>query len=202
MLKEKEWEIEGGKLTYLEGEDGITVTGCKVTASRVAVPDEIGKIPVTRIDRKAFLSRKQLKEIRLPKGLLEIGDWAFAYCSGLTFVWMPRRNLSMGKGVFKDCQALSGIFPLEGETARDRQCGMLLGSVPMKLETEYLFTPGMWEAGSGFVHTMQRYIHFWNSRMRTATARWSTAGKRISCPIWICIWQKGGGRRQGFVFLG
>ena len=147
MLKEKEWEIEGGKLTYLEGEDGITVTGCKVNASRVAVPDEIGKIPVTRIDRKAFLSRKQLKEIRLPKGLLEIGDWAFAYCSGLTFVWMPRRNLSMGKGVFKDCQALSGIFPLEGETARDRQCGMLLGSVPMKLETEYLFTPG--DVGSG-----------------------------------------------------
>ena len=147
MLKEKEWEIEGGKLTYLEGEDGITVTGCKVNASRVAVPDEIGKVPVTRIDRKAFLSRKQLKEIRLPKGLLEIGDWAFAYCSGLTFVWMPKRNLSMGKGVFKDCQALSGIFPLEGETVKDRQCGMLLGSVPMKLETEYLFTPG--DVGSG-----------------------------------------------------
>ena len=146
MQREKEWEIEGGKLRYLEEEEGITVTGCRVGQSRVWLPDEIEGVPVKKIDRKAFLSSKQLKEIRLPKGLLELGDWAFAYCSNLVSVWMPKRNLSMGKGVFKECEALTGIFPLEEDTIEKHQSGMLLGSVPVKLETEYLFKPG--DAGS------------------------------------------------------
>lgn len=146
MQKEKELEIEGGRLRYLEGEEGIVITGCKVVQSRVTLPDEIEGAVVTKIDRKAFLSSKQLKEIRLPRGLLELGDWAFAYCSNLVSVWMPKRNLLMGKGVFKECEALAGIFPLEEITTEQHQSGMLLGSVPVKLETEYLFKPG--EAGS------------------------------------------------------
>lgn len=158
MQKEKELEIEGGKLRYLIGEDGISITGCKVNQSRVALPDKIDGLPVTQIERKAFLSSKHLKEIRLPKGLLGLGDWAFAYCSNLVYVWMPKQNLSMGKGVFKECEALAGIFPLDEDNIEQHQSGMLLGSVPVKLETEYLFKPG--EAGS------RQWILAYDARLR------------------------------------
>lgn len=158
MQKEKEWEFEGGKLRYLEGEGGIVITGCKVVQSRVALPDAIEGVPVTKIDRKAFLSSKQLKEIRLPEGLLALGDWAFAYCSNLIYMWMPKRNLAMGKGVFKECEALAGVFPLGEDTVEGHQSGMLLGSVPVKLETDYLFKPG--EAGS------KKWLAGYDARLR------------------------------------
>lgn len=142
MQKEKELEIEGGRLYYRMTEEGAAITGCRIMDSRITLPDRIEEQPVTLIERKAFLSCKQLKEIRLPEGLRQIGDWAFAYCSRLTYVWLPRHNLLMGKGVFKECEALAGIFPLDADTPEEMQRGMLLGSVPVKLEVEYLFTPG------------------------------------------------------------
>ncbi len=145
MQKEKELEIEGGRLYYRITEEGAVITACLMTGSRAALPGRIEGQPVTRIDRKAFLSSKQLREIRLPESLRQIDDWAFAYCSGLVYVWIPRCNLIMGKGVFKECEALEGIFYLDAETPEELQKGRLLGSVPVKLEAEYLFTPGEME---------------------------------------------------------
>ncbi len=142
MQKEKELEIEGGRLYYRIDEKGAAITGCRITDSHITLPDRIEGQPVTLIERKAFLSCKQLKEIQLPEGLKQIGDWAFAYCSRLAYVRLPRRNLLMGKGVFKECEALTGIFSLDADTPEEMQRGMLLGSVPVKLEVEYLFTPG------------------------------------------------------------
>ncbi len=145
MQKEKELEIEGGRLYYRISEEGAAITSCRITGSRIVLPDRIEEQPLTVIGRKAFLSCKQLKEIRLPEGLRRIDDWAFAYCSHLAYVWLPKHNLLMGKGVFKECEALAGIFPLDADTPEQMQRGMLLGSVPVKLEVEYLFAPGEME---------------------------------------------------------
>ena len=71
---EKELEMEGGRLSYEIRDEGIAITACRVEKSRVELPDTIEGIPVFRIERKAFLSRKQLKEICLPGELQEIGD--------------------------------------------------------------------------------------------------------------------------------
>ena len=155
---EKELEVEGGRLSYEIRDEGIAITACRVEKSRVELPDTIEGIPVFRIERKAFLSRKQLKEICLPGELQEIGDWAFAYCSNLTGVWFPRRNLQMGKSIFKECGALKGIWHLHEDSAREYQSGMLLGAVPVKMETEYLFTPK--EAGS------QEWIMRFDARLK------------------------------------
>ena len=155
---EKELEMEGGRLSYEIRDEGIAITACRVEKSRVELPDTIEGIPVFRIERKAFLSRKQLKEICLPGELQEIGDWAFAYCSNLTGVWFPRRNLRMGKSIFKECGALKGIWHLHEDSAREYQSGMLLGAVPVKMETEYLFTPK--EAGS------QEWIMRFDARLK------------------------------------
>ena len=146
MSVEKTLEIEGGTLTYKINEREASIAACRVKESRVAVPDSIEDIPVTKLEKKAFLSSKGLKEISLPESLEEIGDWAFGYCSNLEKVWLPRKSLSFGRGVFKDCGRLSEICILGDESAEAEQTGRLLGVIPIKLEADYLFTPK--EAGS------------------------------------------------------
>lgn len=152
MNREMDLEIEGGKLRIGIQDGEAAVLSIRISQSRVVIPDMAaildteGEVPITRIGRKAFLSCRQLREISLPEQLREIGDWAFAYCSNLTNVWLPRRRLLLGKGVFKDCSSLSGVFYLDGHSISEQQSGILLGTVPVKLEAEYLFTPG--EAGS------------------------------------------------------
>lgn len=138
---EKELEIEGGKLCYQVCGDEITIVSCKVYNSKVKLPDEIEGLPVTKLHRKAFLSSKFLKEVWLPKGLKEIGDWAFAYCSALESVWIPEGEFSIGKDIFKDCIRLFRLCRLGRKDPVEEQVGRLLGAVPVKLEADYLFTP-------------------------------------------------------------
>lgn len=141
MNKEKQLEIRGGILHYQTTEDEVYITQGRVMESQVAIPDEIDGLPVTRIEKKAFLSSKQLKEIFLPRGLKSIGDWAFAYCSHLESVWLPKRSLSIGRGIFKECEKLFSICHLDDESLRAKQAGRLLGAVPLRLEADYLFVP-------------------------------------------------------------
>lgn len=138
---EKEMEIEGGRLCFQVCGGEITVLSCKADGSRIRVPDEIENLPVTKLQKKAFLSNKGLKEVWLPKGLKEIGDWAFAYCSALTGVWVPKEEFAVGKDIFKDCLRLESICLLGADSPVDEQVGRLLGAVPLRLEADYLFTP-------------------------------------------------------------
>lgn len=146
MSREIDLEITGGRLRVRIQDGEAIVVSCRVLQSKVVIPDQIEDIWVTAVERKAFLSCRQLREIFLPAGLKKIGDWAFAYCGNLTYVWLPRHSLNLGKGIFKDCQGLTGIFYLDGHQPQEHQAGILLGTVPVKLEAEYLFVPG--EAGS------------------------------------------------------
>lgn len=145
MIEEKQLKISGGTLSYQIVREEAVIASCHVAESHVTVPDKIDGFPVTTIDKKAFLSSKLLKEVSLPRGLKKIGDWAFAYCSQLEHVWLPKRNLSVGRGVFKECGRLSNICHLDDDSFKAKQTGRLLGAVPIQLETDYLFLPG--EAG-------------------------------------------------------
>lgn len=140
-------EIENGVLTYLVDKDKATILSCQVYGSRIAVPETIEGALVEKLGKKAFLSAKALKELRLPGTLKEIGDFAFAYCSSLERIWLPGRELAMGRGVFKDCHLLSAVYPVKEDGSFDVQAGMLLGAVPVKLEADYLFMPK--QAGMG-----------------------------------------------------
>lgn len=144
---EKELEIENGILTYQVDGDGAEVLACKVRGSRIAVPETIESRPVTTLGKKAFLSAKALKELRLPHTIREIGDFAFAYCSNLESIWLPGHEIAMGRGIFKECHLLSAVYPTEVDGSFDTQAGMLLGAVPVKLEADYLFAPE--QAGAG-----------------------------------------------------
>lgn len=141
MAVDKELEIEGGKLGYRVCGEEAAVLSCQVQGSRVRIPDEADGFPLTKLDKKVFLSCKMLKEIWLPKGLREIGDWAFAYCSSLESIWLPRGEISFGRGIFKECGNLASIRLLGEKDDAGAQIGKLLGSVPIKLEADYLLTP-------------------------------------------------------------
>lgn len=148
MSLEKVLEIEGGTLTYKISGREVSVITCRVQEGRAVIPDCIEGFPVTKLEKKAFLSSKQLKEVFLPETIEEIGDWAFGYCSNLEKVWLPRKSLSFGRGIFKDCGRLFEIGILGEEGAEAKQTGRLLGAIPMKLEADYLFT--LKEAGSAY----------------------------------------------------
>lgn len=145
MAQEKELEIEGGSLKYSLTDKGVIVVSASAAGLEMRIPGEIEEKPVIRLEKKALLSDKRLCILHLPDSLLEIGDWAFAYCSNLEQVFLPKRQLVLGKGIFKECYRLESICPLEaGEIVPDRekeQAGKLLGAVPVKLEADYLMTP-------------------------------------------------------------
>ncbi len=138
---EKELEIEGGRVTYRVNKGEAAIVSGHVLEGRAVLPDYIENMPVTEIEKKAFLSSKPLREIFLPGELKRVGDWAFAYCGQLTDVWLPGKGLSLGKGIFKECIQLSGIHRLGESGQRAEQAAKLLGAVPIKLEADYLFVP-------------------------------------------------------------
>ena len=104
-------QFENGKeIYYYEIEDGkVHVARFEGHASRIELPPQIEGCPVAVIERKAFLSRKNLHAVALPDTTEEIGDWAFAYCDNLTEVSLPGRNVRFGRAVFKNCGKLKRI---------------------------------------------------------------------------------------------
>ncbi|MCR4585757.1 MAG: leucine-rich repeat domain-containing protein [Lachnospiraceae bacterium] len=59
------------------------------------------------IERKAFLGKRRLYEYEIAENIELVDDWAFAKCTDLQRVKMPRAVL--GKGVFEGCSALREI---------------------------------------------------------------------------------------------
>jgi hypothetical protein len=82
----------------------------------VTIPSEIDGTAVVAIAKKAFLSKKNLKNIALPASVREVGDWAFAYCDGLERIVLQSRCIRFGKSVFLECGGLKKI-DIEGMEA-------------------------------------------------------------------------------------
>lgn len=78
-MKTGTWKTEEGDFGYrIEGETGengqqrITVTDYRGTHSQVHVPARIEGLAVRAVEKKAFLSRKNLRKVVLPEGLEEL----------------------------------------------------------------------------------------------------------------------------------
>lgn len=160
-MKEYAYNAGDYQLKYRLTPEGIVVTGYQGFSWAAEVPEQIDGQPVTAVDRKAFLSKKNLREIRLPAGVQSIGDWAFAYCSNLERVTISGECSSLGKSLFLDCERLeciSGICRSGEETAEGRQgdvtqqtdrisaawsreTGRLLAAAVTRLEAYYLLEP-------------------------------------------------------------
>lgn len=167
-MQERELVIAGGSLYYgIEGEK-ITITGFQGAGAEVALPEQIEGVPVARIGRKAFLSRKNLRRLLLPDSIEEIGDWAFAYCGGLAEVRLPCRDIRFGRAVFMECGSLER---LTGTHAR----GELLAAAVTALDAYYLLD--LLEAGSA------EWLAKWDSRLMAVMAAPETEGysRQVLC---------------------
>ena len=108
-MQEREWELEGGSLKYRIQDGAVCIVEFHGQTAELTVPEQIEGLPVAVIGKKAFLSRKSLRLVRLPETVREIGDWAFASCSSMREIQLPRRELCFGKAVFLDCTRLERI---------------------------------------------------------------------------------------------
>ncbi len=118
-MQEKELKIAGGSLFYQIQKNEVCILrlqgSLQSTAGELSIPGQVEGMPVTSIGKKAFLSKKYLRRVILPDTIKEVGDWAFAYCSGLKEVELPKREISFGKSVFLECEALEFLRVRNGE---------------------------------------------------------------------------------------
>ena len=91
---------------------------CTSSASVITVPQTIyyksgnnnWTLPVKKIDSNAFLNKKSLYEINLPKGLQIIESNAFYGCSNLRKAIIPYTVTSCKKSAFTKCTNMKYIF--------------------------------------------------------------------------------------------
>lgn len=89
--------------------------------------------PIVSIAKKAFLSCKSIRVIRLGTAVTEIGDWAFSYCTSLEEIQFLSREVRLGKELFKDCNSLKRMIIPDDDTEE------LLAAAVVKLKVPHLF---------------------------------------------------------------
>lgn len=190
MRKQQEIDTEHGSLKYEVQDNHVMLTEYGGRDIKLTIPEHIDGKPVTVIGKKAFLGAKSLRELVLPKQLAEIRDWAFAYCSSLQALTLPRKHLIAGQGILKDCTGLQQVIIAEAyeakrygtESGRAEEEGTeaegsayLLAAAMNKLEAFYLFDPLL--AGS------RSWLEQWDARMLSLMEQEDTEGfsKMLLC---------------------
>jgi len=158
MIKEHEIEYRDYHLKYGIVDDHIRVTDFGGTAVEARIPDFIEGIPVTEIAKKVFLSKKRLRSVILPQGLMTLGDWAFAYCDNLEEITFPKHAFFYGKGIFLECRNLKKILFSDEAQETNEDIGVMMAAALTKLDAYYLFQPQ--EAGSA------EWVAKWDFKLR------------------------------------
>jgi hypothetical protein len=111
VVKGLKFQIVGGR------GDGYTATLVGFAFARgempvLTIPDTVEangfSYPVTKIGNEAFAGCSRLTSVTLPKSLTEIGDRAFSDCDGLTSVTLPKGLTEIGNEAFFGCSGLTG----------------------------------------------------------------------------------------------
>ena len=93
--------------TFLENGDGtLTLTGYTGSESILDVPAALEGKPVTGIGESCFAGLICLRSVRIPEGVVTLGDYAFECCSALQKVYFPYSLRSIGDGAFSGCGSL------------------------------------------------------------------------------------------------
>ncbi len=148
---------KGLEIVRYEGEDiYLTVPGKIGWAEKARQnPDSnyIEERKIISIGKKAMLSCKNLRRVRLPAEMEEVDDWAFAYCDELREICLPKKEIRFGRGIFRECGKLRAVT-VEGN---HKDIGGLLAAAVTLLDAPYLFSP----VRSGD----REWLRQWDSRM-------------------------------------
>lgn len=171
MVLKKELEIAGGKLIYEVDRAGAHILEFAGLAGEVRIPETIEESPVVSIEKKAFLSKKNLRKVWVPESVETVGDWAFGYCDGLQSIAFGNRDVYFGKAVFLECGALSELCLGE----MDGAVSHLLAAAVTQAAAPYLLNPA--ELGTA------EWLEKWDSRMLTIlhTADEEGYSKQVLC---------------------
>jgi hypothetical protein len=94
--------------------DGLPVThigfDCFAMAWRVRIVSVTIPDSVTTIYHGAFRGCQTIREVRLPKSLKYIGNYAFAFLTELEEIDIPQGVVSMGMGAFRGCTGLKSVI--------------------------------------------------------------------------------------------
>lgn len=143
----------------------------------VIIPEEVDGCPIHAIERKMFLSKKNLRKVTVPACVTEVGDWAFAYCDNLhtaVFEGQP----SFGRAVFLECKGLRylyvGTSPEEAGAEGEAVAALLAAAVTVA-DAPYLLNAQ--EAGS------LEWLQKWDARMQVILHSRDTEGysKQVLC---------------------
>lgn len=86
------------------------------------------------IEKKKYLSRRDISTFTVEDSVESIGDWAFANCINLKTIRLPR-GIKLGRGVFKGCKKLTNICIADrGED----DLSYLLAACAVRLPAQYL----------------------------------------------------------------
>ena len=79
------------------------------TDTDIVIPSEVDGIPVTSINRFAFVNCTSLTSIIIPNSVTEIGAGAFKGCTSLTSIIIPNSITKIGVYMIKYCTSLTSI---------------------------------------------------------------------------------------------
>ena len=91
--------------------------------SVISIPDGVKSFGV-----QSFRNDISLLRIPMPSGLISIKDYAFIGCNGVSEITIPASVTTIGDGIVKDCQNISKINVVEGNSHFTSENGVLYTS--------------------------------------------------------------------------
>ncbi|MDO5806674.1 MAG: leucine-rich repeat domain-containing protein, partial [Eubacteriales bacterium] len=98
-----------GDMVYQASDDAATLVRYFGADSKVDIPAELGGKPVTEIGEWAFAYCSSLTEVTIPKSVTSIRAFAFRSCSSLTKAIIPEGVTSIGESAFQSCGSLTEV---------------------------------------------------------------------------------------------
>lgn len=133
--------VKEGVLKLKDYKKGLEIVSYEGEDIYLTIPEKFdtgeGEKPVVSLGKKAVLSCKTVRQIRLPDTIEEVGDWAFAYCDELREIRLPCKEIRFGRGIFRECGRIRRVI-VEGKPA---DIGGLLAASVTLLDAPYLFAP-------------------------------------------------------------
>lgn len=92
-------------IMYSLGNGEVVIEGFNGDGTVMNIPEKIDGLPVRRIAAQTCRGDMVLTEVRIPKTVVSIGEYAFAECPFLKKV-VIKGGVFIGRSAFRDCKAL------------------------------------------------------------------------------------------------